>query len=162
MKNIIGIIGLAIIFLFLGCNNKSTEPEDNITVKPIIKKTSVNYNQETLRTCLPDSASHNSMSRAYSNNYSKEVKEKLNEYIKGEVRKLGEDVNVVDIILSKTGCKNANEYILPTYLERAKYDSKDAWLIQIIYGLGVPSFGHYRCFVFDITNLDTLVSFGCR
>ena len=76
MKNL--IVSNSFLFLFLlvayGC---STEPEENITAKPVVKKTSVNYNQETFNTYFPDTISLQNISRAYSNNFSEESRKAL-------------------------------------------------------------------------------------
>jgi len=161
MKNL--IVSNSFLFLFLliayGC---STEPEENITAKPVVKKTSVNYNQETFSTYFPDTISLQNISRAYSNNFSEESRKALIDYMKGEVIKLGEDVNIFDNILSQTGCKLNGEYLLPTYAEKAKFENQDAWIFQVTYGLGGPNFEHYKCFAFSVENLDTLAYKGCK
>lgn len=163
MKNKMLSNCLLILFLFVvACNDKSTEPQDDITAKPVVKKTSVNYDKESFRLSFPDTASLNNISKYYSNNFTEDKRNKIIEYIKGEVTKLGEDANLFDNILSITGCKLSGEYLLPTYAERAKYESKEAWIFQLTYGLGEPNFAHYKCFAFDIETLDTLAYEGCK
>ena len=161
MKNLISLSSFLFFYLLLahGC---STAPEENIPAKPVVKKTSVNYNQETFNTYFPDTISLQNISRAYSNNFSEELRKALIDYMKGEVIKLGEDVNIFDNILFQTGCKLNGEYLLPTYAEKAKFENQDAWIFQVTYGLGEPNFGHYKCFAFSIENLDTLAYKGCR
>jgi len=163
MKNKIISSCFFILFLFVvACNEKSTEPKDDITTKPVVKKSSVNYSEESFNISFPDTNSLNSISKTYSNNFSEEKRNKLIEYIKSEVAKLGEDVNIIDNILSCTGCKISGEYLLPTYAERAKYEGEEAWIFQLTYGLGEPNFGHYKCFAFSIASLDTLAFKQCR
>ena len=75
-----------------------------------------------------------------------------------EVSKLGEDLNTVENVLELTGCKLNNEFVLPTYAEKAKYDNQDVWLFQLTYGLGNSNFGRSKCFVFNSNNFDTLLA----
>ena len=151
------------LFLFvIACNENSTEPQDDIRAKPVIKKSSENYDQESFRISFPDTTSLNNISKYYSNNFSEDKRNKLIEYITGEVTKLGEDANSFNNILAITGCKLSDEYLLPTYAERAKYEGEEVWIFQITYGLGEPNFGHYKCFAFSIDTLDTLDYVGCK
>ena len=161
MKIFIAINSLFFLFLLFvpGC---TTETDETITIKPVIKKTTTNYNQSTFYTSFPDSISLQNMSKAYSNNYPEDTRNKLLTYMRSEVSKLGEDLSIFENILSLTGCKLSGEYLLPTYAERAKYENQEVWILQIAYGLGEPSFGHYKCFAFSLSNLDTLAYEGCR
>lgn len=156
------LIQILISFLLISCNEKSTEPYDNLTAKPIVKKTSINYNEESFRKNCPNTNSLNNISKAYSNNFSEEIRNELISYIKSEVIKLGEDVNIFDEILTCTGCKNKDEYLIPFYAEKAKYENKEAWIFQLTYGLGEPMFGHHKCFAFSLETLDTLAFISCR
>ena len=155
MKIFIALNSLFFLFLLFvpGC---TTETEDNITVKPIVKKSLTNYDQTTISNSLPDSISLHNISNAYSNKYSEEIRNELLSYMRGEVSKLGEDLNTFENILELTGCKLNNEFVLPTYAEKAKYDNQDVWLFQLTYGLGNSNFGRCKCFVFSCNNLDTL------
>ena len=161
MKIFIALNSLFFLFLLFvtGC---STETEETISAMPVVKKTSVNYDQTTFLASFPDSISSQNMSKAYSNNFSEEIRNKILNYMRGEVSKLGEDLNIFENILSQTGCKLSGEYLLPTYAERAKYENQDAWMFQVAYGLGEPNFGHYKCFAFSLANLDTLAFIQCR
>lgn len=164
MKNKITVI-IFFVLLFISifaCNENSTEPTDEIIVKPVVINSSINYNQDTFNSSFPDTTSLNNISKTYSNNYSEELKIKILDYLKNKVIKLGEDANIIDSILSRTGFKLSGEYQLPTYAERAKYEDKDAWVFQVTYGIGAPNFGHYKCIVFSIENLDTLAFKQCR
>ncbi len=164
MKSVIESFSILLFlsFLILACSDKITEPPDEITAKPVVKKSDINYTQETFLSSFPDTASLQNISRAYSNNYSEELRTKLLDYMKDEIDKLGEDVNTFDRILSVTGCRNSDGYMLPTYAEKAQYENQDAWIFQVTYGLGEPDFGHSRCFVFSASTLDTLTYIQCR
>ena len=144
---------MAFMLFVFGC---TTETEDNITALPVVKKTSMNYDSTTISNTLPDFNSLKNISDAYSNNYSREIKTKLLTYMRGEVSKLGEDLNIFDNVLALTGCKIENEFVLPTYAEKAKYKNQDVWLFQLTYGLGYSNFGRSKCFVFSCNNYDTL------
>ncbi|MEJ2195464.1 MAG: hypothetical protein P8X73_11490 [Ignavibacteriaceae bacterium] len=149
---------LFLSFLILACNEKSTEPSDEITAKPVVRKSSINYNQISFNSSFPDTISLNSISKAYSNNYSEELRIKILDYMRDEVIKLGEDINIFDSVLCITGCKRSvsGVYILPTYAERAQYENQDVWIFQVTYGLAVPNFGRFKCFAISVANLDTL------
>ncbi len=157
-----GGILLLLSFLILSCNDKITEPSDEITAKPVVKKTAVNYSEQSFNTSFPDTATLNSISEAYTNHYSVELRGKILDYMKGEVERFGEDVDNFDSILRQTGCKDQDSYILPTYAEKAQYENRDVWVLQITYGLNSPTFGHCKCYVFDAVTLDALTYKWCR
>ena len=155
---------LFLSFLILACNEKSTKPSDEITAKPVVKKSNINYNHISFNSSFPDTISLNNISKAYSNNYSEELKSKILDYMKSEVIKLGEDVSIFDSVLCITGCKRSFSavYLLPTYAERAQYENQDAWIFQVTYGLGVPNFGRFKCFAISVAKLDTLALIQSR
>jgi hypothetical protein len=155
-----------ILFSFLlillgGCkDDKITTPQNNTDV--IVKVSNTNYNHNSFKTHFPDSASLHNISSAYSYNYSWERKAELINGMKIKVTALGEDVTVIERILTTTGCNISGAYILPTYAEKAKYEDKDVWVVQFTYGLGNPVFEHFKCFAYSIPNLDTLDYTGCK
>jgi hypothetical protein len=150
-----------LLILLCACEeNKITDPQNIDEV--VVKVSNTDYNLNSFRAHFPDSASLHNISTAYSNNYSEERKAGLISNMKSKVTALRQDVTIIEQILTKTGCNMPGKYILPTYAEKAKYEGKDAWLIQFTYGLGNPRFGHYMCFVFSIPNLDTLKYITCR
>ena len=161
------ILSMSIILLSLLINNgckedKSTNTADNSTAIVVVKTSNTNYSQESIHRLFPDSASLAIISSAYSTNYSEERRAALIATMKKEVSELGEDVTVIDTILTRAGCNSSGEYILPTYAEKAKYNGIDAWLIQFTYGLGNSGFGHYKCYAFSVPSLDTLNYVGCK
>ncbi len=164
MKRLAQISGLAFLIFVLisGCKDNPTDPYEYLPAKPVIKKTTYNYTAEKLRELFPDTASWNSMSRAYSNNYSEDIRTKINEYMKREVSRLGEEPQIIENILCYTGCREAGNYIMPVYAERARFEDKEAWIVQFTYGLGQPEFGHYKYLAYSLPNLDTLFYTSCR
>ena len=164
MKSRIALPGILLFlsFLILACNDKIIEPVDELPAKPVVIKTSVNYNQQSFNTLFPDTASLNNISNAYSNNYSEELRNRILDYMKAEVTRLGEDANTFDRILDVTGCKSNVGYVLLTYAEKAQYENQEAWVFQLTYGLNFSDFGHSKCFVFDAVTLDTLTYKQCR
>jgi hypothetical protein len=155
-------IALNCLFFLLFVSGCTTEYEENIPPNPVVKKTSGNYTNETFKTSFPDTISLHSISKTYRNNYTEDKRNKLLDYMRSKVSKLGEDSNIFENILSQTGCKLTGEYVLPTYAERAKYKNQEVWIFQITIGLGGPDFSHWKCFVLSLTNLDTLAYIGCR
>lgn len=164
MNNFISCCGLVLILCFSisGCKDNSTEPSRLATAEPVVKKTSVNYSPETLRNSFPDTVSLENISKAYTKDYSEELKTELFGNMQNEVAKLGEDSTIFDNILLRIGCKTANSYLLPTYAEKAKYEGQDVWIIQLTYGLDGPVFEHYKCFVVGIKDLNVLDSICCK
>jgi hypothetical protein len=73
-KIILNSILVFSLIVILACNEKSTEPYDNLTAKPIVKKTSINYEEESFRKTCPDTNSLNNINIAYSNNFSEEIR----------------------------------------------------------------------------------------
>jgi hypothetical protein len=160
---VLGGILLFLSFLILACNDKITEPSDEITAKPVVKKTAINYSEQSFINSFPDGTSLTNISEAYSYHYSEELRDKILDYMKGEVVRLGEDVSIFDSVLVLTGCKLSGEYILPTYAEKAQYENQDAWIFQITYDSGTPIyFGNCTCFVLSTTNFDTLAVIASR
>ena len=151
MKNfsIFGYLSLLFCFLFFNCSDNSTGSNDGITAKPVVKVSSTNYNYQTFTSRFPDTLSLKKISDAYSNNYSESIKENMIEYMKTEVKRLNEDVNIFNNIVSLSGCNTMDEYVLPTYSEKAFYEDHEAWIIQITYGLGEPNFEHFKFLVDD-------------
>jgi len=156
------LIFFTLLFFNIDCNDNSIESLAYLSVKPVVKVTSNNYDQITFRKTFPDTLSLNKISKAYSHSYSEQLRTSLIQYMESEIRRFGEDVVIFDSLMNITGCKTPGEYILPTYAEKTKYDSKDAWLIQFTYGLGKPVFGRWKCFAFSIPNLDTLAYIGTK
>ncbi len=159
---LIYILLLLIIPSAPGCGDSSTDAASDLPAKPVVIKSSLNYTAYSFNSRFPDTASLNSFSRAYSDNYSEDVRNKILDYMRSEAAKLGENVNILDRVLSVTGCKSTGEYILPTYAERAVFENREVWILQLAYGLGVPSFGHFKCFALSLANLDTLALVQCR
>ncbi|MCU7512332.1 MAG: hypothetical protein HF300_07230 [Ignavibacteria bacterium] len=148
---------------FTGCSDSSTEANDSIPVKPVVKVSNMNYSQDSFNDFFPDTVSLKNIASAYSgNNYSEEVKKALNDYMRQQASILGEDSKTFDRIISLSGSSLTGEYVLPTYAERAKYNGQDAWIFQITYGLGSPTLGHFKCFVFGLEKLDTLHYVSCK
>ncbi|HEX2869536.1 MAG TPA: hypothetical protein VHO03_21005 [Ignavibacteriales bacterium] len=151
------------ILSFTGCSERSTEANDLIPVKPVVKVSNVNYTRDSFYHLFPDSASLKNIGTAYSGNkYSEEVKKALNDYMRQQVRILGEDSKTFDRMISLSGCSITGEYVLPTYAEKAKYNGQDCWIFQITTGLGAPAFGHFKCFAFGLEKPDTLAYVGCK
>ena len=161
------ILSIGIFFLFLLLNNgckedNSTNIANNSTADVVVKVSNTNYSQESFRQLFPDSASLAIISSAYSTNYSEERRTALIATMKNKVSELGENVTVIDTILTRAGCNSSGEYILPTYAEKAKYNGVDAWLIQFTYGLSNSQFEHYKCYALSVPSLDTLNYVGCK
>jgi hypothetical protein len=161
LKNSYLIFFLLLLIPLYGCkDDKITSPQSNAEV--VVKVSGTDYNQNSFNTLFPDTASLKYISTAYSNNYSEERRTKLINDMKSKVRALGEDVAVIENILTRAGCNMSGVYILPTYVEKAKYNGKDAWLVQFTYGLSSPDFGHFKCFALSIPDLDTLDYAACK
>jgi len=156
-------IGLFLLLIyFAGCSEKLEGPETGITAIPVVKITSTNYTAATFAATFPDTTTLNSITQAYTNNYSEAIRLQLIGLMKSKVAKLGEDVNLFDSVIANTGCNQSDKFVLPTYAERAKYEGNDVWILQLTYGINAPNFGHYKCFALDIEHLDTLVYLACR
>ena len=152
---------LLLLFPFAGCNNHASQNgEDNVEVT--VKVSTTDYNQDTFGQLFPDSISLHNISFAFGNNYTEQRRTRLVVNMLAKVSALGEDIMIVDTILTRASCKTPGEYVLPTYAERAKYSGREAWLVQFTYGLGNPAFGRYKCFAFSIPDLDTLMYIAAR
>jgi hypothetical protein len=151
--------------LTAGCRDlvePSTGDNGPGNVEATVKASTTDYNQDAFRRLFPDSVSLQRISSAFTNNYTEQRKTTLVENMLTRVSALGEVPAVLDTIVTRAGCRTPGENILPTYAERAHYAGRDAWIVQFTYGLGVPTFGHYKCFAYSISNLDTLDYLGCR
>jgi hypothetical protein len=158
MKTISLLSALLLILLFLncGCNDNSTNNPDNLTVKPIVKKTSINYTRETISSAVPDTAFYNKICKAYTNHYSDDIKKAMINNMENQAGSLGENVNVFDSVLTHAGFTGTAGYLLPIYAERAQYNNKEVWIVESILGLGKPVFSGFKFLVIGITKYDTL------
>jgi hypothetical protein len=146
---------LLLLLSFAGCKDH-TSPNGDGNVEVTVKVSTTDYDQNTFRQLFPDSISLHNISFAFNNNYSEERRNGLVVNMLVKVSARGEDAIIMDTMLTRAGCRTPGEYVLPTYAERAKYSGRKAWLVQFTYGLGVPTFGRYKCFAFSIPDLDTL------
>lgn len=164
MKNIIALITFSILssFFILNCNDNSTEPKNSITVKPVVKKSTVNYNEDSFKAVFPDMDLINNIGSAYKENYSEEIKNQLINYMRGQVTALGENEDTFVKCMDLTGCNNISSISLPTYAEKSKYNGEDVWIIQLVWGLKPMDLGHYKCFVIGINQRDTLNFIRCK
>ncbi len=163
MKPSAGILGVLTFLLFISVRCNDLGPIDVADgVEVTVRVSTTNYDHESLRKLFPDTVSLHNIASAFSKNYTEQRRTHLVDNMLARITALREDVSIMDKILTRAGCKNPGEYILPTYAERATFNGRDAWLVQFTYGLGVPSFGRYKCLAFSIPNLDTLYLFQTR
>lgn len=161
MKHNIYLISLLFItFFFLTACNDDTISESHYNPEVVVKVSNLNYDQPGFLNLFPEIESLNNISTAFTSDYSEERKNRLLINMQIKVANWGQDVAVMDNILTATGCNTVGEYILPTYAERAKYNGQDAWLIQFTYALDTLVFGRFKCFAFSIPDLDTLCYLG--
>jgi hypothetical protein len=159
-----------LIFFIQNCKNKSTDPNDdvtvkpyaNITVKPIVEKTSTDYTQELFRLSFPKMELLKEVGEAYKNNYSEAIKNELINYMKKQVDSLGESGEIFSDCMEVTGCKDIYSISLPCYAEKAKYEGNDVWIIQLVWGMMPLDLGHYKCFAISTNNKDTLDFKRCK
>jgi hypothetical protein len=164
MKNYLLKLALPFLLLiiFIGCSANSTEPEDELTVKPIVVKISKNYDEQLFNSSFPQNDILKNMSEAYKNNYSENIKMKLVDYVALKVKSFGENEEVFLECFKLSGCKNVNSISLPTYVEKAKYNGEDSWIIQLSWGVESSDLGHYKCFAIGINSKDTLYYARCK
>jgi hypothetical protein len=149
------------LLLILGCGDNSTEPADNLTKKPVVKKSSTDYNYDSFRDSFPDTSSLKRIGKAYAGIYSEEIKNELISYMKRKVKQIGEDENLFTECFGLTGCSGTASVSLPTYAEKAKYEGKEAWIIQLVWGIDPQDLSHYKCFAFETDKMDTLDYYRC-
>lgn len=159
------VITLNLLFLLslgiIGCDDSSTDPIDNLSEKPVVKKTNTNYDRDSFRETFPDTAVLNRISGAYSDIYSGEIKTDLINYMKLEAKQLGEEQSVFTECMGLTGCSDTSLVSLPTYAEKAEYDGKEVWIIQLVWGNEPRDLNHYKCFAFGVDEMDTLDYYRC-
>jgi hypothetical protein len=153
---------MLILAASISCTENSTEPSDTLQVKPIVKKSEANYSSDNFGSIGSDSTYLKNLNEYYSENFSEDLRNRILDFMRRKVENIGENVAVFDSILSKTGCSKTGEFALPAYAEIAKFEGREAWIFQVTYGLGSPSFGHFKQFAFSVPELDTLYYFGCR
>jgi len=150
---------LAIIY---GCNDNSTNPEDNISVKPTVQITSTNYDEQLFNSSFPKNDILNEISDAYKSSYSNDIKVKFIDYVTNRVESLGENKKIFLECFELSGCENENSISLPTYIEKAKFKGEDSWIIQLTWGFKSSDLGHYKCFAIGIESKDTLYFTRCK
>ncbi|MBU2507786.1 MAG: hypothetical protein KJ799_13845 [Bacteroidetes bacterium] len=164
MKKYLSFVVLPFLLLTIifSCSDNSTNPEDELTVKPIVLKTSTNYDEQLFNSLFPQNDILKTMSDAYKNKYSEKIKMQLIDYVVSKVKTLGENEAIFLECFNLSGCQNVNSISLPTYIEKAKYNDEDSWIIQLSWGLESSDLGHYKCFAFGINSKDTLYYTRCK
>ena len=164
MKKILLMISYIILFILSiqSCKDKSTDPYEDILVKPIVEKTSTDYTPELFRSSFPKMELLHEIGEAYKNSYSEAVKNQLINYMKSQANKLGENSEIFNECMEVTGCNNSNSISLPSYAEKAKYEGKDVWIIQLVWGMMPSDLGHYKCFAISTDDKDTLDFKRCK
>jgi len=150
-----------LLFYSVGCNDLGPI-DDADDVEVTVKVSTTNYDKQSLHKLFPDTVSLHNIASAFSKNFTERRKTHLVDNMLARITALREDVSIMDKIVTRAGCKNPGEYVLPTYAERAAFNGRDAWLVQFTYGLGVPSFGRWKCLAYSIPDLDTLYLFQTR
>jgi hypothetical protein len=163
----INLIFVCCLSLLVSCDN-STESSDNslneveITVKPVVIKTSTDYNSKLFRTSFPKMELLHEIGEAYQKSYSDNLKKQLISYMIEKADTLGESGEILNECIEVTGCKIESPVSLPTYAERAKYNGEDAWMIQLVWGASPFDLGHYKCFAISMVSKDTLYFKRCK
>ena len=162
-KHLFSVVSTLLLFTIIyGCNDNSTNPEVNITVKPTVKITSTNYDEELFNSSFPQNDILNEISDAYKSSYSNDTKAKIIDYVTERVELLGENKYTFLECFELTGCNNENSISLPTYIEKAIFNGEDSWIIQLAWGFEPSDLGHYKCFAIGIESKDTLYFTRCR
>ena len=146
------------VCLLVGCDDLGVQEDADVIVTVSAK----DYDATSFKQLFPETTSHKIIASAFSANYSDERRTNLSKRMLARIAVLGENPRFVDSILTRHGCRESGAFILPTYAERARFNGKDVWLVQFIYGLGVPSFSHYACYAYSIPDLEQLYYIGCR
>lgn len=156
------IIPFLLFFSLISCSDSSTEPVSELTEKPIVIKTSTNYDEDLFNSTFPKNDVLRNVSEAYKNNYSEAIKIEMIEYVTLKLQALGENEVQFLECFGLTNCQNKNSISLPTYIEKAKFLDKDAYIIQLSWGVEPSDLGHYKCFAIGIVNQDTLYYSQCK
>lgn len=156
-----------ILLFFTGCsdddkNNNPVGPAGELSAEPVVKSTTTNYTEAAFRTLFPEYATLSSFGNAYNGKYSDALKSAIISNIDAKAAALGLNTAILDSCISATGCMRSGEVALPSYVEKARYSGKDAWLIQIVWGTSASDFGHYKCYAIDSATLDTLDFIRCK
>lgn len=156
------VLPFMLLIFILGCSDNSTEPIDEHIVNPIVVKTSINYDEQLFNSSFPQNDILNKISEAYKNHYSEKIKINLIDNVVIIVESLGENEETFLDCFELTGCFDANSISLPTYVEKAKFNGEDAWIIQLSWGVESSDLGHYKCFAIGINSKDTLCYAQCK
>ena len=164
MKKKIMFVALSFLLLVIifSCSDNATDPTNDISVKPTVKITSTDYDEQLFNNSFPENDILNEISDAYRSSYSNDIKIKLIDYVSQKVESLGENKNTFKECFELSGCKEGNSISLPTYIKKANYNGVDAWIIQLTWGVDSSDLGHYKCFAIGINSKDTLYYSRCK
>lgn len=164
MKKIIMFVALLFLLLVIifSCSDNAIDPIDDISVKPTVKITSTDYDEQLFNSLFPKNDILIKISDAYRATYSHDIKVKLIDYVSQKVESLGENEDTFIECFKLSGCQEDNSISLPTYIEKANFNGLESWIIQLTWGVESSDLGHYKCFAIGINSKDTLYYSRCK
>ncbi len=120
------------------------------------------YTRESLYASVPDSLMFPTFCRDYGKIYSDSLKSILVSCIVALVDTLSGSSSEMKKCLEATGELQPGVRSLPFKVERASFEGKVSWIFQFVWGPYADSLGHYRCYVMDAANADSLYFITCR
>ena len=150
--------------VLIGCqkDNPVTTEQSQLPELPKVVVTQSNYVELDIQSRVPDTTYKNKCSSMYRDNLTDSSKKYVVNVLLQKVRLLNQDTSVVSGCLNATGQLKDGVISVPYYAERAKYQSKDCWIIEFAWGLNSNDLNHHRCFVMDVATKDTLLFITCR
>lgn len=140
--------------------------DDVITIAtdphPVVRIEQKDYTEALVRSSVPDTSLLHTFTDAYQGKYTDSLKSSFVEWIGLMTALLGGNRAEVQKCLEATGELKAGIVRLPFIAERARYQGREAWLFQFVWGAAPNDLGHYRSYVMDTMTSERLLFITCR
>lgn len=158
-------LGVSLSYLLVSCSNQAISNPGEVNVEimsamPVVTISGTDYTQASIQTGFANSEAHDRFTKAYSSVYSPSLQESIIELACITVKKLGGDRDNFTACLNSINIKGKN--YLPCVIESAKYEGKDAWIMEFNWGYEGSGLGHIAYCALEKSSQKVLYWESCR
>lgn len=159
-------LGVSLSYLLASCSNQAISDPGEVNVEimsamPVVTITGTDYTQASIQTGFADSQTHDRFTKAYSSVYSSSLQESMIELTGITIKKLGGDGDNFTACLNSINNIKGKNY-LPCVIESAKYEGKDAWILEFNWGSGDSGLGHIAYCAVEKSSQKVLYWESCK
>lgn len=160
------VLGVSLSYILTSCKSESLVQPGEVSgnmlpALPQVFRTSADYTPSSLDNAFSNTEIHRRFAQTYGAVYSQSLKESIIGYVSIEVAKMGENKDVfagcLDAISEFTSSK-----CLPSHVESARYEGKEAWLFLFNWGMGDEGLGHIAYYAVEKYTNKILCYVTCR